>query len=112
MEESIAAAAHWFNLGETTMMRSRLRLHWLAGVLLGLLISATCADDQSDEKQKPAREAAEKASSGTTPDQALLEKKFAQDMSEVVFSGNYSVTREGKETPAEMEKYTIASVSN
>jgi hypothetical protein len=110
MEESIAAAAHCFNLGETTML-SRLRFQWLAFALLGFLISATRAEDQPEEKQKPAREAAEDASSGTTPDQALLEKKFAEDMSEVVFSGNYSVTREGKETPAAMEKYTIASVS-
>lgn len=73
----------------------RSRFQWLALGLLGFLISATRADDKPE----------------IAPDQAALEKKFTEDMSEVVFSGSYSVTREGKETPAEMEKYTIASVS-
>src|SRR5258708_38759071 len=76
-------------------MLSRLRFQWLAIALLGFLISATRAEDKPE----------------TTPEQAALEKKFTEDMSEVVFAGSYSVTREGKETPAEMEKYTIASVS-
>lgn len=92
-------------------MMSRMRFQWLAFALVGVLFSATCADDKPEEKQKPAKEAADDASSGTSPDQELLEKKFAEDLSEVVFSGSYSVTREGKETPAQMEKYTIASVS-
>ena len=74
---------------------SRMRFRWLAFVLLGFLVSATRGDDKPE----------------TTPDQAALEKKFAEDLSDVVFSGNYSVTREGKETPAEMEKYTITRVS-
>jgi hypothetical protein len=88
-----------------------MRFHWLAFALLGVLISATRGDEKAEEKQKPAKEAADEASRGTVPDQELLEKKFAEDLSEVIFSGNYSVTREGKETPAQMEKYMIASVS-
>jgi hypothetical protein len=41
-------------------------------------------------------------------DQAALEKKFAEDMSGVVFAGSFSMTNSaGKESPAEMEKYTI-----
>ncbi len=41
----------------------------------------------------------------------MLDKKFAEDMSGVVFAGSYSITRAGKETPAEMEKYTITRVT-
>src|SRR5579872_1364922 len=76
-------------------MTSRMRFRLLPFVLLGLVVSATRADDKPE----------------TTPDQAALEKKFAEDLSGVVFSGSYSVTRAGKETPAEMEKYTITRVS-
>jgi hypothetical protein len=46
-----------------------------------------------------------------TVDQAALDKKFAEDLSGVVFAGNYSVTIAGKEKPAEMEKYVISRVS-
>jgi hypothetical protein len=45
------------------------------------------------------------------PDQAALEKKFAEDLSGVVFAGSYSTLREGKESPAEMERYTITRVA-
>jgi hypothetical protein len=94
MEESNSTALHCYNLGETTML-ARLRIQWLALALLGFLISATRADDKPE----------------SPPEQAALEKKFAEDMSGVIFAGHFSVTRDGKETPAEMEKYTIASVS-
>jgi hypothetical protein len=108
MKESMATAV--LQPGRDFMM-SQMRFQWLVLALLGVLISATRGDEKSDEKQKPAKVAADDASAGTAPDQELLEKKFTEDLSGVVFSGNYSVTREGKETPAQMEKYTIASVS-
>ena len=102
-------------------MISRVRIQWLAFVLLGLLVSATRADDKPENKPatgkvdagktNAAKEAADDSQPGKIPDQAELEKKFVEDMSGVVFSGSYSVTKEGKETPAAMEKYTIASVS-
>ena len=85
---------------------SRMRIHWLAFVLLGVLLSVARADDKPDPKSTEGE-----ATSGAVPDQEELEKKFVEDMSGVVFSGSYSVTKEGKETPAAMEKYTIASVS-
>jgi len=44
-------------------------------------------------------------------DQAALDRNFAESLSGVVFAGSYSVTAGGKETPAAMEKYTIARVS-
>lgn len=100
-------------------MMSRMRVQWMAVVVLGLLVSATRADDKPDNKSVPGKsnagkpDAANEATddSGKILDQEELEKKFTEDMSGVVFSGSYSVTKEGKETPAAMEKYTIASVS-
>lgn len=53
----------------------------------------------ADEPAKPAE-----------PSREALEKKFAEEMSGVVFAGAYSVTRDGKETPSQMEKYTITKV--
>ena len=73
----------------------QIKFRWPALILLGFLVSSTRADDKPD----------------TTPDQEALEKKFAEDLSGVVFAGSYSVTRDGKEKPAEMEKYTITRVS-
>src|SRR5579863_3792601 len=112
MEESMVAALSCFNWGESPM--ARLRLHWLAIALCGILISVARADDKPKSvpgKEAPEKSAAGDATTGAVPDQAELEKKFTEDMSGVVFSGSYSVTKEGKETPAAMEKYTIASVS-
>jgi len=51
------------------------------------------------------------ARSSASVDQAELERKFTELLSGVVFAGSYSVTANGKETPAAMEKYTIARVS-
>lgn len=95
---------------------SQLKFHGLAVVLLGCLISVARADDKPETKSAPGKSALEKSAAGEAtpaamPDQEELEKKFTEDMSGVVFSGSYSVTRDGKETPAAMEKYTIASVS-
>ena len=96
-------------------MMSRMRFRWLAFVLLGFLVSAARGDDKPGNKSAPGKEDGQKAENdahlGTMPDQAALEKKFAEDLSEVVFAGSYSVTKDGKETPAEMEKYTITRVS-
>lgn len=102
-------------------MISRMRVQWLAVVVLGLLVSAARADDKPENKPATGKvdagktnapkEATDDSQPGKIPDQAELEKKFVEDMSGVVFAGSYSVTKEGKETPAAMEKYTIASVS-
>lgn len=78
-----------------------------------LILFASVASSRGDE---PAKQDSPKAAQSDTPqngrlDQAALEKKFAEDMSGVVFSGSYSVTRDGKETPAQMEKYTITRVT-
>ncbi len=80
---------------------------WWAVVSLGFVMASARAADEP--KSVPAR-SPENNSSGAA-DQAALEKKFAEDLSGVVFAGSYSVTVDGKETPAAMEKYTINRVS-
>jgi hypothetical protein len=85
----------------------RSRLGTLAVAALGILNSAAWAADEP-KVVSPARSETQAA---PPLDQAALEKKFAEDLSGVVFTGNYSVTTGGKEKPAEMEKYTIARVS-
>jgi len=86
---------------------SRPRLGTLVVIALGFLGSlARAADDPKNAA--PARSETQTAASF---DQAALDRKFAEDLSGVVFTGNYSVTAGGKEKPAEMEKYTIARVS-
>jgi len=92
---------------------SRNKFHGLAFVLLGCLISVAHADDKpkTESPAPKSKDAAGDATPGGVPGQDELEKKFVEDMAGVVFSGSYSVTKGGKETPASMEKYTIASVS-
>jgi hypothetical protein len=78
-------------------------------LFVGLLASAPLVADEPAKKadQPKPGDADQKA----PLDQVELDKKFAEDMSGVVFAGSYSVTRGGKETPAEMEKYTITRVT-
>jgi hypothetical protein len=85
----------------------RSRLGTLAVVAVGVVGAAARAADEP-KVASPSRPQAQ-----VVPplDQAALEKKFAEDLSGVVFTGNYSVTTGGKEKPAEMEKYTITRVS-
>ena len=85
------------------------RLHYLgiAVVWLGTSILTMHAADQP----KSAPPAAGPAYNAATIDQAELEKKFAENLSGVVFSGSYSITTRGEEKPAQMEKYTIQRVS-
>ena len=78
----------------------QMKFRWPVLLLLGFLVSSVQADDKPEA---PADQA--------TADQEALEKKFAEDLSGVIFAGNYSLTRDGKEKPAEMEKYTITRVS-
>ncbi len=87
-------------------MTSRSRFGMLA-VALGMLGTVSRAADDP-KNAPPARSDSQLAA---PLDQAALDKKFAEDLSGVVFAGNYSVTAGGKEKPAEMEKYTIARVS-
>jgi hypothetical protein len=86
---------------------SRLHCLGIAVVWLSTSVSTNWAADQPKS-----------ASTGTVPadpaapiDQADLEKKFAENLSGVVFSGSYSVTTSGEDKPAQMEKYTIQRVS-
>ena len=61
--------------------------------------------------EEPATGKSPDTSAREQPDQAELEKKFAESLSGVVFAGSYSVSTNGQEKPAQMEKYTIARVS-
>jgi hypothetical protein len=87
-----------------------LRTGGLVVVVLAVLMSGTrAAEEPADGSSK---NSSGNESDGSPPlDQAALEKKFAESLSGVVFGGSYSVTTGGKETPAAMEKYTIARVS-
>jgi hypothetical protein len=76
-------------------------------IALGILAPVSRAADDP-KNAPPARSETQIAA---PLDQTALDKKFAEDLSGVVFAGNYSVTSGGKEKPAEMEKYTIARVS-
>ena len=88
-------------------MLSSSRFCWLLLAASGILASVVRAGDEP----KAARVGEPAADSAATLDQAALEKKFSDDLSGVVFAGNYSVTAAGKETPSQMEKYTINRVS-
>jgi hypothetical protein len=85
------------------------RLHYLgmAVVWLGTSASTLWAADQP----KSASTSTGPADNAAPIDQSDLEKKFAENLSGVVFSGSYSVTTSGEEKPAQMEKYTIQRVS-
>jgi len=76
---------------------------WLITAVLALGLAKAPAADKA--------KAPDSATADAKPDQAELEKKFAEDLSGVVFSGSYSVTTGGQEKPAQMEKYTITRVS-
>jgi hypothetical protein len=91
---------------EEIMLR-RSQSCWWAVVFLGIMVTAARAADEP----KAAPAAVPGPDSSAPLDQAALEQKFAEDLSGVVFAGNYSVTAAGKETPAAMEKYTINRVS-
>src|SRR5579872_6148480 len=69
------------------------------------------ADEPKTAPVKPGESNAHATPAPAEFDQAALDKKFTERLSGVVFAGNYSVTVNGKETPAEMEKYTISKVS-
>ena len=86
---------------------SRLHTLGMAVVWLGASASTLWAADQP----KSASPASGPAVNAPAIDQAELEKKFAESLSGVVFSGSYSVTTSGEEKPPQMEKYTIQRVS-
>jgi hypothetical protein len=79
----------------------------LALVTLGIVVGAARAADEPKTPPENRRE----ADPGDSVDRAALEEKFAENLSGVVFAGSYSVTRDGREKPAQMEKYTITRVS-
>jgi hypothetical protein len=79
----------------------------MAVVWLGTSVSMLWAADQP----QPASPATGPAVNAAPIDQVDLERKFAENLSGVVFSGSYSVTASGEEKPAQMEKYTIQRVS-
>jgi hypothetical protein len=85
------------------------RLKYLAMAVVWLIVarSSILADESSTPASPPKEAPLEQA----PIDQAALEKRFADNLSGVVFSGSYSVTAGGEEKPAQMEKYTIQRVS-
>jgi hypothetical protein len=85
---------------------SRIKCLSMAVIVLAMS-PALWAEDQP----KPASPAKESSEIQAPIDQAELEKRFAENLSGVVFSGSYSVTASGQEKPAQMEKYTIQRVS-
>jgi len=91
-------------------------LHWLTLFVLMLALPASLTADDAKPNLPAAQpgKAAEPAASAAetpVPDQAALDKKFAEDLSGVVFAGSYSTVRQGKEAPVEMERYTITRVT-
>jgi hypothetical protein len=106
MEELVIRRLRIDSLGGMIML-SWLQTCGVAVVSLGIVLSM--AQGADEPKSTPAK--GPEGKSAETVDQALLEKKFAEGLSGVVFLGSYSVTAAGKETPAEMEKYTINRVS-
>ena len=83
------------------------RWNGLVVLAVGLVVSGASASDG------PRKDSAPQAESGTPrlPDQADLDRKFAENLSGVVFAGSYSATAGKDEKPAQMEKYTITRVS-
>lgn len=75
-----------------------------------LLATITGRLTAGEEGDKPVPKTAAAPAVEKPVDQAALEKEFTDLMSGVVFSGSYSVVIDGKERPAQMEKYTILKV--
>lgn len=65
--------------------------------------SRTAADEEKAETKKAAPPAAKL-------DQAAMEKKFQQEMTGAVLTGQYTVAGQQAEKPARPEKYTITKV--
>lgn len=80
-------------------------------ILLGLVVAESRGGDEPKSAPVKPGESNAPAAAAAEFDQAALDKKFAERLSGVVFAGSYSLTVDGKETPAEMEKYTISKVS-
>ncbi len=92
------------------MLRSQ--FYGWAILVLSLCVSELRGEDEPKTAPvKPGEANLPTAAKAVEFDQAALDKKFAETLSEAVFAGSYSVTVGGKETPAEMEKYTIRRVS-
>ncbi|MCY2966559.1 MAG: hypothetical protein NT069_23505 [Planctomycetota bacterium] len=66
---------------------------------------------QSAGKNDPGGQPGAKPSESDKPDQAELERRFAEKMSGCVFAGSYSGTKGAEEKSAVMEKYAIAKVT-
>lgn len=83
-------------------------MFWLRSALIMAigLHFAVCVARGGDNP--PKGEKAPKATAKAPLSQAELDKKFAERMSGVVFSGHYSVISQGNEKPPQMEKYTIS----
>lgn len=74
-------------------------------VLLTGAASALAQNEKESKQDQAPKQAA------APLDQEARERKFAEDLSGVVFNGSYSVTGPNGERPAQMEKYTISKVS-
>lgn len=88
-------------------MRNRLGPALLVALFAAAGVRFVGAADESEKNTPGTKQSAE-----ASLDQEALEKAFAEKMSGAVFSGSYSVTNaDGKESAAQMEKYTIAKVA-
>lgn len=85
------------------------RRTFLAGAALALPAVALHLGQPSSQAQE--QKPAEPAATAEKPDQAELERLFADKLSGCVFAGSYSVTAGAEEKSAVMEKYTITKIS-
>ncbi|MGQ0633233.1 MAG: hypothetical protein ACT4QC_01375 [Planctomycetaceae bacterium] len=72
-------------------------------VFAAVLLTALLSESARSEEPRPA--------APPEPDQATLEKEFAEKLSGAVFTGSYSLFDGKQEKPAQMEKYTITKVT-
>jgi hypothetical protein len=85
---------------------------WSRAVVLCAILHFAAAGNAPAQNEKDPKQAKEATPApAAAPDQEALERKFAEDLSGVVFNGSYSVTGPNGERPAQMEKYTISKVS-
>jgi len=81
-----------------------------AGILLVLIASASPVSSQEPKSTKPAPEGARGWAADKVPDQAELDKWFAETMSGATLVGHFTAGDRGAREPKE-ERYTIAKVT-
>jgi hypothetical protein len=108
--ESVTTA--WKNVPRHALTKTEITMSPLKSLGIAVLwLVASMSTTWAADEPKSASPETGPAEASPAIDQAELEKKFAENLSGVVFSGSYSVTTRGEEKPAQMEKYTIQRVS-